>query len=97
MKICKLTHCLNHRLHFKQVFDYSLLNMVLLKQRLTIVIFHITFFFSCPSKANDVWFVTTLNWQPYSGAEMINEGNAVQKLKNKLKENNIESLFEFYP
>lgn len=47
--------------------------------------------------AKETWFITSLNWQPYSGSEMINEGNAIQRLKSLLAESDIQLLVEFYP
>lgn len=63
----------------------------------TILLSLMTIVFCRASVAGETWFVTSLNWQPYSGAEMINEGNAVQKLKSVLRQHDIETLFEFYP
>jgi len=47
--------------------------------------------------AEEVWVITSLNWQPYSGAEIINQGNSIQKLRNILKKEKIELLVEFHP
>lgn len=47
--------------------------------------------------AKSYWRVTSLNWQPYSAAEMINEGNSVQRLRYALKQQDIDLLVEFYP
>lgn len=66
-------------------------------QRLIVLVSFLQLFISGQIDAKETWFVTSLNWQPYSGAEMINEGNSVQKLKAKLRKHNIETLFEFYP
>lgn len=48
-------------------------------------------------KAEEVWKITSLNWEPYSGARMINQGNSIQKLRSLLKKNGITLQVEFYP
>lgn len=45
----------------------------------------------------ETWKLTSLNWQPYSGAEMTSQGNAIQKLRMLLKEQGITLVVEFYP
>lgn len=55
-----------------------------------------TAFFSI-SHAEEVWKITSLDWQPYSGAEMATQGNSVQKLRALLKKEGIELVVEFYP
>lgn len=44
-----------------------------------------------------VWKITSLNWQPYAGANMTNEGNSTQRLKRLLSMHGIELVVEFYP
>lgn len=54
----------------------------------------------CPlnaQSANEVWRITSLDWQPYSGSRMTNEGNLVQRLRLLLKQRNIDLVVEFYP
>lgn len=43
------------------------------------------------------WKITSLNWQPYSGAEMSNQGNSIQKLRSVLEKAGISLSVEFYP
>lgn len=49
-----------------------------------------------PAKA-ETWKITSLNWQPYSGAEMSSQGNSIQKLRLLLEEHGITLVVEFYP
>ncbi|MCP3925828.1 MAG: transporter substrate-binding domain-containing protein [Desulfobacterales bacterium] len=49
------------------------------------------------SNAEETWKITSLDWQPYSGAKMTNQGNSIQKLREILKKNGIRLLVEFYP
>ncbi len=39
--------------------------------------------------AEEVWVITSLNWQPYSGAALANQGNSIQRLRELLKKDNI--------
>jgi polar amino acid transport system substrate-binding protein len=48
-------------------------------------------------KAEEVWKITSLNWEPYSGSRMIKQGNSIQKLRKLLKKNDITLQVEFYP
>lgn len=52
---------------------------------------------SGPPKVNESWRVASLNWEPYSGAEMATQGNAVQRLRCLLKAVDVQLLVEFYP
>jgi len=45
----------------------------------------------------ETWKLTSLNWQPYSGAEMSSQGNSIQKLRLLLEEHGITLVVEFYP
>ncbi len=47
--------------------------------------------------AEEVWKITSLDWQPYSGADMTNFGNSIQKLKDLLGKEGITLKVEFYP
>jgi polar amino acid transport system substrate-binding protein len=49
------------------------------------------------SAAAETWRLTSLNWQPYSGAEMASQGNSIQKLRMLLEEKGINLVIEFYP
>lgn len=49
------------------------------------------------ANAKETWIITSLNWQPYSGDDMNNQGNAIQALRNALQKSDIELLVEFYP
>ena len=45
----------------------------------------------------ETWKLTSLNWQPYSGAEMASQGNSIQKLRMMLEKQGITLVVEFYP
>ncbi len=45
----------------------------------------------------ETWKITSLDWEPYSGSKLANQGNSVQKLKLLLKEHGIDLVVEFYP
>lgn len=47
--------------------------------------------------AGQFWRVASLNWEPYSGAEMSTQGNVVQRLRCLLKAVDVQLLVEFYP
>lgn len=47
--------------------------------------------------AQEVWKITSLDWQPYSGSELTTEGNSIQRLRELLRKENIKLLVEFYP
>jgi len=46
---------------------------------------------------SETWKLTSLNWQPYSGAEMASQGNSIQKLRMLLEKHGIILVVEFYP
>jgi polar amino acid transport system substrate-binding protein len=48
------------------------------------------------SHAEETWKITSLNWEPYSGDTLTNQGNSVQKLREILKRKGIRLLVEFY-
>ncbi|WP_027708200.1 substrate-binding periplasmic protein [Zooshikella ganghwensis] len=54
-------------------------------------------FASFSAVGNETWLITSLNWEPYSGDEMTNQGNSIQKLRNILKKDGITLNVEFYP
>lgn len=56
-----------------------------------------TMVFALPSHAGETWKITSLDWQPYSGSELTNEGNSVQMLRELLSKEGIKLLVEFYP
>jgi polar amino acid transport system substrate-binding protein len=45
----------------------------------------------------ETWRITSLDWQPYSGSNMENQGKSIAKLKDILARNGIELIVEFYP
>ncbi len=53
--------------------------------------------FAVNSYPEETWKITSLNWEPYSGAELTNQGNSVQKLRELLKKEGIRLIVEFYP
>ncbi|MDF2177030.1 transporter substrate-binding domain-containing protein [Aliiglaciecola sp. CAU 1673] len=52
---------------------------------------------SAAASAEETWKITSLNWEPYSGATLSNQGNAIQKLREVLKAEGINLIVEFYP
>jgi polar amino acid transport system substrate-binding protein len=55
--------------------------MMLIKNNLIIIFIIMAIVLEVKSYAEEVWKITSLNWEPYSGAELINQGNSVQKLR----------------
>lgn len=47
--------------------------------------------------AEEVWKITSLDWQPYSGADMATQGNSIQKLRELLKKEGITLQVDFFP
>jgi len=47
--------------------------------------------------AEETWKIASLNWEPYSGAEIEHQGKSIQKLRQLLKKENISLIVEFYP
>ena len=46
---------------------------------------------------SETWKIASLDWQPYSGAELVNQGASVQRLKQILLKAEITLVVEFYP
>lgn len=53
--------------------------------------------FAVNSYPEEIWKIASLNWEPYSGAALADEGNSVQKLRELLKKEGISLTVEFYP
>ncbi len=47
--------------------------------------------------AEETWKIASLNWQPYAGSELPNQGYAIEKLRQLLKKEGIRVVVEFYP
>ncbi|MDD9302031.1 MAG: hypothetical protein HUK40_06665 [Desulfobacter sp.] len=45
----------------------------------------------------ETWKLTSLDWQPYAGTEMANQGNSIQKLRILLEKQGITLVVEYYP
>lgn len=45
----------------------------------------------------ETWRIASLNWEPYSGAELKSEGNSIQRLREALDKEGIKLIVEFYP
>jgi polar amino acid transport system substrate-binding protein len=50
-----------------------------------------------PMAVAETWRITSLDWQPYSGSDLEDQGRSIAKLRNILARNNIELIVEFYP
>ena len=61
-----------------------------------IVTLFIALGFTSPASA-ETWRITSLDWQPYSGSDIPDQGKSIAILKNILAKNNIELIVEFYP
>lgn len=70
--------------------------MVCVKRLVLIALFSVSIVWGSQAKA-ETWILTSLNWQPYSGAEMASQGNSIQKLRMLLKKQGITLVIEFYP
>ncbi len=66
-------------------------------RKFSLIILIMFFVFVTNSNAEETWKITSLDWQPYSGAKLSNQGNSIQKLREILKKNGIRLLVEFYP
>lgn len=67
-----------------------------MKHFIIIFVSLLSFAFSVTASA-ETWKITSLDWQPYSGSDLSNQGNSVQKLKSLLKKEGIDLVVEFYP
>lgn len=65
--------------------------------RRIIISFLIIMMLAITSYAEETWKITSLDWQPYSGSELTNQGNSVQMLRELLSKEGIKLLVEFYP
>ncbi len=65
--------------------------------RRIIILLLFIMFFATTSQAGETWKITSLDWQPYSGSELTNQGNSVQMLRELLRKEGIKLLVEFYP
>lgn len=52
---------------------------------------------SKPVVAEEVWRITSLNWEPYSGAQLPGQGASIQALRALLQPHGIRLEVEFYP
>jgi len=64
--------------------------------RMMVVVF-ITQLIALGSAYSETWKVASLDWQPYSGSDLANQGNSVEKLKKLLKSEGIDLVVEFFP
>ncbi len=62
---------------------------------LTVTVFA-TLFISTMAIA-ETWRITSLDWQPYSGSDMEDQGKSITLLRDILARNNIKLIVEFYP
>jgi polar amino acid transport system substrate-binding protein len=47
--------------------------------------------------AGETWKIASLNWEPYAGSQLINQGSSIQKLRELLKKEDITLIVEFFP
>jgi len=47
--------------------------------------------------AEEVWKITSLNWEPYSGESLPDQGQSIEKLRQILAREGIRLEVEFYP
>ncbi|MGD9731044.1 MAG: transporter substrate-binding domain-containing protein [Desulfamplus sp.] len=45
----------------------------------------------------EIWKLTSLYWQPYSGKDMADQGKSIHKLRELLKKENITLIVDFFP
>ncbi|MCP4115018.1 MAG: hypothetical protein GY737_06340 [Desulfobacteraceae bacterium] len=50
-----------------------------------------------PIAAAETWRITSLDWQPYSGSDIRDQGKSIAILRNILARHDIELIVEFYP
>ncbi len=68
-----------------------------IKKTFVLVIMFIMTTFVVNSYAEETWKITSLSWEPYSGGQLKNQGNSVQKLRELLRKEGIKLIVEFYP
>ena len=47
--------------------------------------------------AGETWKITSLEWPPYAGSKVENQGHSIQKLRKLLQKQDITLIIEFYP
>ncbi|MEH6345059.1 MAG: hypothetical protein V7785_08245 [Bermanella sp.] len=50
-----------------------------------------------PTLYAETWYITSLDWQPYSDSKAKDQGLSVKKLREILKTEGIDLIVEFYP
>lgn len=50
-----------------------------------------------PMGAVETWKIASLNWEPYSGVALPNDGSAIQALRALLRQEGVRLCVEFYP
>lgn len=60
----------------------------------TLVVFSLMTF---TVQAEETWKIASLDWEPYSGSKLTNQGNSIQKLQEVLRKEGIRLIVEFYP
>ncbi len=50
-----------------------------------------------PMAVAETWRITSLDWQPYSGSNLEDQGKSIALLRTILARHNIELIVEFYP
>lgn len=68
-----------------------------MSRRFIVFIFFSMFLFPPLLPAGEVWKITTLNWEPYSSANMATQGNSIQRLRYLLAKQDIQLLVDFLP
>ena len=50
-----------------------------------------------PALYGETWYITSLDWAPYSDSKAKDQGFLIKRLRHVLKSKNIELMVEFYP
>jgi len=52
---------------------------------------------TCVANSQEVWRIASLEWKPYSGSTLANQGSAIEKLRDLLEQHNIMLEVDFLP
>lgn len=69
----------------------------MLRKKYVILSMIIVLLFSSSLFAEETWKITSLDWEPYSGQALPDQGSSIQKLKDILAKNGVTLVVEFHP